>query len=76
MTDANHGNRILRPRAVINKIGLSRTTLWRKVRRGEFPQPIQLTEGGAIGFYESEIEEWLDSRSRCNYAGPAQGGTP
>jgi prophage regulatory protein len=40
---------------------LHRCTIWRLVRRGLFPPPIHLTER-AIGWRESEIRDWINSR--------------
>ncbi|QBQ56225.1 helix-turn-helix transcriptional regulator [Nitrosococcus wardiae] len=45
-------------------LGVSRSTLWRWVQAGKFPQPIELTPGGAKGFRESDIEAWLDGRAK------------
>lgn len=33
-----------------------------------FPVPIKLSVGGAIGWFESEIEDWLASRVRAKYS--------
>ena len=38
----------------------SRTTLWRKVRSGQFPSPRALSENRK-GWLESEIQEWVES---------------
>jgi prophage regulatory protein len=54
-------DRILRDQEVGNRTGLSRTTRWRLIRDGKFPKPIKLTEH-AIGWRESAIEAWLESR--------------
>ena len=54
-------NRILRPREVCRAIGLSRTTLWRKQKSGEFPRCVRLGPN-SIGWRESQVQEWLDSR--------------
>jgi predicted DNA-binding transcriptional regulator AlpA len=43
-------------------IGQSRTTLWRRVRAGTFPAPIDL--GGKYVWAESAVRAWLDSRPR------------
>ena len=45
-------------RKAIGNIG--KTTLWRWVRDGLFPQPIRVN-GRAIGFRESDILEWLQN---------------
>ena len=56
--------RIMRTPEVVKITGLSKTTIWRRVRDHEFPAPIRL--GGlatrSVGWRESEIENWIDSR--------------
>jgi len=52
---------ILRMPAVKSKTGLAKTTIYRKVRSGEFPKPIKLSER-ASGWDESLIDAWLQSR--------------
>lgn len=53
-------DRIIRYAEVQKKVGLSRTTIWRKERAGEFPKRISLGVG-AVGWRESEINAWIDS---------------
>ena len=52
---------ILRPREVIELVGVSRATLDRWRRSGAFPAALQLGEQ-AIGWRRSTVLEWLDSR--------------
>ncbi len=54
-------DRILRPRALSNKLDLSLATLWRLRRRGDLPEPIRLSPG-CVGWRSSDIERWLDRR--------------
>lgn len=54
---------ILRLKTVRVLTGLSRSTLWRLWRRGEFPQPLKLT-ARLIGWRAAEVQRWLDSRER------------
>lgn len=54
---------ILRVQEVSRRVGLSRTTLWRLGKRGEFPQARKLT-AKTIGWLESDVEEWIDTRAR------------
>lgn len=42
---------------VIKKTGLSRTTIWRKCRKGTFPRPVQISDG-RIGFRISDLDAW------------------
>ena len=55
------GDHYLRARDVQTRVGLSRTTIWRLVRRGEFPAPRRLS-ANAIGWLASEVEAWIGSR--------------
>ena len=54
-------DRILRAKDVVAVLGVSRTTLWRWVKDGTFPQPIQLGPATA-GWRESVVWDWIDSR--------------
>jgi prophage regulatory protein len=44
-------------------IPLSRSTIWRLVRDGDFPAPIQISRG-RVAWLESEVLEWLAARKR------------
>ena len=58
-------NRILRTPEVVRVTGLSKTTIWRRVRSGDFPAAVKLGSltTRSIGWREEEIERWIDSRS-------------
>jgi len=53
---------MLRKREVVRLSGLSATSIWRLVRRGDFPKPLQLAPN-AIGWRAGEVMAWLASRS-------------
>jgi predicted DNA-binding transcriptional regulator AlpA len=55
---------MVRPSGAMQMLGLSRTTLYRMVRRKEFPAPVALTAGGAIGWPSSVIRQWIEERRR------------
>ena len=59
-------DQMLRAPEVMACTGLSRTTIWRRVRAGTFPAPVQLGEN-SIGWPASEITAWLEERPRRNY---------
>jgi prophage regulatory protein len=63
MSNEINPSSILRLKAVCALTGLSRSTLWRQCRRGEFPQPLKLT-ARLIGWRAGEVHQWLDSRER------------
>ena len=54
----NSGSRILRLRMVLERTGLTRSTLYRKIERGTFPKQVQISER-CVGWRESEIDDWL-----------------
>src|SRR4051794_8803736 len=54
--------KILRQDTVLDRTGLSRTTLWRLRRAGDFPEPVQLTTA-VLGWIESEINDWIAART-------------
>jgi prophage regulatory protein len=51
----------LRRPAVEEITGLSRTTIYELMKRGQFPRPIKIT-GKAVAWPESAIDAWLASR--------------
>lgn len=53
--------KILRPGQLADMLGVSKTTLWRMEKRGELPQRIKISRR-AVGWLESDIKEWLESR--------------
>jgi prophage regulatory protein len=55
---------IIRRAAVRAKTGLSDTTIWRLEKAGEFPNRIRLTEAGAVGWREAEVDSWVHERIR------------
>lgn len=56
-------DRFLAPKRVAEMTSLHRTTIYRKVERGEFPAPVRLGER-RIAFKESEVRAWMDAREK------------
>jgi len=54
-------HKILRLPAVKEVTGLSRSTIYLKVSRGEFPEPIYISKR-AVGWAELDIENWIDEK--------------
>ena len=54
----------LRREAVEQVTGLARSTIYELMSKGLFPRPVKLT-GKAVGWRESAIAEWLDSRPQA-----------
>ena len=57
-------DRMLRLGEVLAMTGLSRTTLWRRIRADDFPPQRRLGPPGsrAVGWPSSEVEAWMDDR--------------
>ena len=53
--------RFIRPREVIEMLGVSRTTLWRMVRAGSFPRPVRISKRNA-GYLLETVEAWMRAR--------------
>lgn len=51
-------DRILRIRTVLERTGLSRSTLYRRIEQGNFPKQIRISER-CIGWRESAVEAWM-----------------
>jgi prophage regulatory protein len=58
-TDGGGLDPILREREVLKHTGWSRSTLWLRVRDGEFPKPVKLGER-ASGWFASDVQEYQD----------------
>ncbi len=54
---------ILRFPEVARRTGLSRTTIWRRERAGDFPRRVRLAPN-STGWIEAEVEQWIESRPR------------
>lgn len=51
-------NRILRLRTVLDRTGLSRSTLYRKINEGTFPRQLRISVNGA-GWRGAEVDRWV-----------------
>ena len=51
-------DRILRIRSVLDRTGLSRATLYRKIQQGTFPRQIAISTRCA-GWRESAVQAWM-----------------
>lgn len=51
-------DRIIRLRTVLDRTGLSRSTLYRKIAEGTFPAQLKISVHGA-GWRESAVNRWI-----------------
>ena len=58
---------ILRTKDVLNVVGFARTTLWRRVKSGDFPQPVRLGGAGsrAVGWRSGEVGALARGTPEC-----------
>lgn len=59
MTNAQ--SRILPTNVVLDRVCMSKTSLYRLIEKGEFPKPIPVGRQ-RIGFLEAEVNAWIDAR--------------
>jgi len=50
---------VLRLPAVIQRTGLSRSTIYLKVSQGSFPRPISLGPR-SVGWLDSSVDKWIE----------------
>jgi prophage regulatory protein len=60
--------RFVRTKDVLQMLGVSRTTLWRMVQAGSFPQPIVISRR-ATGHLLDEVEAWMAARTEGSQTG-------
>jgi prophage regulatory protein len=53
-------DRILRLHAVLDRTGLSRATLYRKIQGGTFPKQVRIAER-CTGWRESAVNAWMQN---------------
>jgi prophage regulatory protein len=58
---AGVGDSILRLPAVLARVGLSRDTVYRLIRKGAFPRPLTLSTQ-SVGWRASDIDRWIAER--------------
>ena len=56
--------RIIRLPEVVDRIGMSRGSVYRMMTLGRFPKSVKLSER-AVGWRESDLDAWLESREHA-----------
>ena len=55
--------RFMRLPEVKHQVGLGRTAIYQKIKTGEFPAPIPLSNDGlAVGWDSEAVSAWIESR--------------
>lgn len=60
-------NRLLRLPDVVRQVGLSRSEIYRRIRRGEFPAHLKLGPR-ASAWRSSEIDRWVEGQGQATKA--------
>ena len=53
--------RVLSQQAVLDRVPVSRTTLWRMERAGLFPRRIQVSTN-RVGWLEADVDAWVERK--------------
>ena len=53
--------KIIKLHEVVGTTGVARSTLYKMIAAGTFPEPIQLGQR-SVGWVESEVQSWIKSR--------------
>jgi prophage regulatory protein len=72
MSEARKPRRILRLPAVITRVGRSRSSIYSMMADGKFPRALSLGGPRAIGWDESDIDDWLAGLSQKPSSGRAE----
>ena len=67
-------DRMIRERECRQMSGLSRTTRWRLERAGQFPRR-RIISLNAVGWLESEVQDWLRGRQASGSLDTAEAAT-
>ena len=60
--------KIIRTPEVLEVTGLSKATIWRRVRSGDFPVPVKLRgpASRSVRWKKAEVAKWIESRPLAN----------
>ena len=65
--------RLLRLPAVRAVVGLSKSSIYERVKGGRFPKPIPLGSPRVVGWLESDITRWIEAQvAEARSASPAE----
>lgn len=63
-TNVDSSDRIIRIREVIEMTGLSRSSIYLLIKKGDFPAQVKLSTRSS-GWFRREIKNWVDTRPRA-----------
>ncbi|CCG40109.1 helix-turn-helix transcriptional regulator [Magnetospirillum molischianum] len=59
MIDVVPDERFLRLPEVLSKVGLSRATVYAKIKDGDFPAPLRLFGGPYVAWKQTDVLNWM-----------------
>ncbi|MNJ68430.1 Prophage CP4-57 regulatory protein (AlpA) [compost metagenome] len=65
MTPANNIDRFLRIEEVVHIIGISRNTVYRRIKEGTFPKQVRIGPN-SVAWRQSDISVWMSSLTPSN----------
>lgn len=66
--DLSSGTTIIRLRRVMERTGLSRSSIYARIAEERFPAPVRLG-ARAVGWVEGEVEAWIRSKIEARASG-------
>lgn len=60
----DHNQRILRIKELVARLQLAKSTIYELQSKNRFPKSFKITGGRAAGWLESDINNWIEQRSR------------
>ena len=64
-TSMQRPERLIGFNEVHNRVGLSRTSVWRLERSGHFPRSVQISPGRRA-WREADVDQWISSKLRAS----------
>ena len=58
-------SKILRLTEVKEMTGLSRSTIYVEMAKSKFPKQVKLTGARSVGWHETDIVQWIETRKRA-----------
>jgi predicted DNA-binding transcriptional regulator AlpA len=71
----SHIRKIISPKVTRDRAHKSRVQLWRDVKAGRFPAPVEVGPN-AIGWFEDEVAAWQQNLPRRTYGATAPTSEP
>jgi prophage regulatory protein len=63
-TETSQFERLISWPELRDRIPLSRSTIWRRIRDNRFPPPLQISTG-RVAWAESDIQAWMAAQKRA-----------